>query len=64
MEIGVAVHVPYSAFPDEAEPTDGYWMGKTVLTKKGGTGGVGIKIIGEPVFTRPAAEVASWVVMD
>ena len=62
--IGVVVHVPHSAFPDEVEPMEGYWIGKTVLTKRGGTGDVGIKIFGEPVFTRPVAEVASWVVMD
>ena len=62
--IGVVVHVPHSAFPDEAEPTEGYWIGKTVLTRKGGTGDIGIKISGEPLFTRPTAEVASWVVMD
>jgi hypothetical protein len=43
---------------------EGYWIGKTVLTKSGGTGDVGIKIVGKPVFTRPMAEVASWVVMD
>ena len=28
------------------------------------TGDVGINIFGEPVFTRPVTEVASWVVMD
>ena len=42
----MVVHVPHSAFPDEAEPMEGYWIGKTVLTKRGGT---------EPVFTRPVA---------
>jgi hypothetical protein len=62
--IGVVVHVPHSAFPDEAEPMEGYWIGMTVLTRRGGKGDVGIKILGEPVFTRPVAEVASWVVMD
>jgi hypothetical protein len=37
--IGVVVHVPHSALPHEAEPTPGYWIGKTVLTKRGGTNG-------------------------
>jgi hypothetical protein len=62
--IGVAVHVPHYAFPDEEEPPGRYWEGKTVVTRLGGKGDIGIKIIGEPVFTRPFTEVAGWVVMD
>ena len=59
--IGDVVHVPHSAFPDESEPEMGYWVGKTVRTTLGGAADIGIKIVGEPIFTRPISEVAIWV---
>ena len=59
---GLVVHVPSTAFPDESAPEIGFWIGRTVRTKAGGEGDVGIKIDGEPVFTWPMEEVAGWVV--
>ncbi|KAL1528593.1 hypothetical protein AB1Y20_009933 [Prymnesium parvum] len=60
--MGVTIHIPHSIFPDEPKPKNGYWVGKTVLTTKGGRLDVGIKIRGEAIFTRPISEVKAWVV--
>ena len=62
VKLGRIVHVPHSAFPDEDEPENGFWEGKTVRTKAGGPLDVGILIEGEEVFTWPMVEVATWVV--
>jgi hypothetical protein len=62
VKLGRIVHVPHSAFPDEDEPENGFWPGKTVRTNAGGPLDVGILIDGEEVFTRPMTEVALWVV--
>ena len=60
--IGTAVRVPHSVFPSEERPQCGYWEGKVCSTCLGGDADVGIKCLGEPVFTRPSSEVAEWVV--
>ena len=62
VKVGKIVHVPNSAFPGEAAPENGYWLGKTCKTKKGGAKDIGIHIEGEDIFTRPIAEVAGWLV--
>lgn len=67
IQIGIVVHVPHSAFPEEDMPTLGYWLGKTIKTRKGGTDDIGIKCIVDgvaEVFTRPMAEVSGWVAID
>ena len=63
-KIGKTVHIPYEAFKDDGyqPPTGGYWVGKLVNTRQGGTGDVGISVEGEPLFTRSLKEVAKWVV--
>ena len=61
VKVGKIVHVPHSAFPGEAAPENGYWLGKTCKTKKGGTKDIGIRIEGEEIFTRPMEEVAGWL---
>jgi hypothetical protein len=48
----------------EAEPDNGYWVGKACRTRHGGKGDIGVHIPGEQVFTRPLEEVATWVVDD
>ena len=67
MKVGVVVHIPASVFPEEPAPPNGFWIGKTVRTKKGGALDVGIlcdgdKHISKNIFTRLMAEVAGWVV--
>ena len=62
VKLGKKVHVPASAFPTHTPPESGFWVGKTVATKKGGLLDVGIKIAGEEVFTRPQSEVSMWLV--
>ena len=61
LAIGAIVYIPHAAFPNEDMPPNGYWIGKTVTTNKGGTGDIGIKVPGEPVFTRPKTEVINWL---
>lgn len=63
VKIGKTVHVPHSAFPEENMPENGYWIGKTCKTRKGGTNDIGIKIDGEEIFTRPISEVVGWIVV-
>ena len=60
--IGLTIHVPHSAFPEEDKPTAGYWTGCTVKTSLGGRGDIGIHIEGEDIFTMPMCTVATWVV--
>ena len=62
LKLGEVVHIPASAFPNEELPEGGFWVGKTVKTKKGGEWDIGILVPGEKIFTRPMAEVASWLV--
>ena len=57
------MHVPASTFPDYKAPPGGFWTGKIVRTKKGGTGDVGIKIQGEELFTWSAVQVRNWLVL-
>ena len=52
----------HGSFPMHTPPESGFWVGKTVATKKGGLLDVGIKIAGEEVFTRPQSEVSKWLV--
>lgn len=61
--VGMKVHIPCATFPTEEPTPEGYWVGKTVVTRMGGTGDIGIKVPGEPIFTRPLSEVAAWVVV-
>ena len=61
LKVGKVVHIPQSAFPDEAAPPEGYWVGKVCKTKKGGMGDVGIRIEGEDIFTRSRLEVVKWL---
>ena len=57
------MHVPHSVFPDEPKPAAGYWTGKTVATRLGGAGDIGVQCDGDDgAFTRPKAEVAQWLV--
>ena len=60
LRVGEIVHVPHSVFPREKKPRGGYWVGKVCATKEGGAADVGIHIKDEPIFTRPALEVAQW----
>ena len=62
VKVGVVVHIPHSVFPEEERPQLGYWVGKTVKTNLGGMSDIGIKVVGDPIFTRPMCEVADWVV--
>ena len=62
IKIGKTVRVPASAFPDYEAPEEGYWEGKTVNTKKGGTGDIGIKIPGEDTFTVSMAVAKGWLI--
>ena len=62
VKVGKTVHVPHSAFPEEEKPANGYWIGKTCKTKKGGKDDIGIRIEGEDIFTRPISEVLEWIV--
>ena len=55
--------MPASTFPDYKAPPGGFWTGKIVRTKKGGTGDVGIKIQGEELFTWSAVQVRNWLVL-
>ena len=63
----VSPHFPYcpvgtgGAFPEETQPECGYWVGKTCATPLRGPLDIGIKIPGEPVFTRSRLEVAGWI---
>ena len=59
---GKLVHIPGKVFPKSKVPKCGYWIGKTCGTKFGGTNDIGIHIEGEEIFTRPMAEVATWLV--
>ena len=59
--IGKVVHVPQSAFPNDAAPECGYWIGKIIRSNMGGRGDEAIKIDGEEIFTRPKSEVAAWL---
>ena len=61
VKIGMEVHIPGSVFPDDDPPSCGYWVGKTVKTKKGGKGDIGIRIEGERVFTWAIDGVAGWL---
>jgi hypothetical protein len=55
---------PGSIFPQEPQPDCGYWVGKTVATRNGGTEDVGIKCQGDDyIFTRPKEEVAQWLIL-
>ena len=62
VKMGAVVHIPSSVFPHDPVPQDGYWIGATVVCRKGGTKDIGIKVGDEPTFTWPIAEVATWVV--
>ena len=53
--------MPHSAFPEEKKPEEGYWIGKTCKTSKGGQNDIGIRIDGEDIFTRLISEVAGWL---
>ena len=64
VKVGMVVHIPAITFPNEEAPADGYWVGKTVNTKAGGAADIGIKVGGEPVFTRSRAEVQHWLVSN
>ena len=55
------VHVPGECFPDDPTPSCGYWVGKTVKTKKGGFADVGMKIDGQEIFTWPRVAVFKWL---
>ena len=61
VKVGMVVHIPASTFPDEEPPAVGYWVGKTVSTRAGGAADIGIKVDGEPLFTRPRSEVVDWL---
>ena len=63
LDIGKEVHITQSAFPKEEVPMRGYWIGKIVRSRQGGTGDHAIKIDGEPIFTRPKSEVVAWIVL-
>ena len=62
IKVNQTVRVPASAYPDDEAPEEGYWEGKTVNTKKGGTGDIGIKIPGEDTFTVSMAVAKGWLI--
>ena len=64
VKVGMVVHIPAITFPEEEAPADGYWVGKTVSTRAGGSADIGIRVGSEPVFTRPRSEVLHWIVRD
>jgi hypothetical protein len=65
VKVGDTVHVPGSIFPHHEQPKSGYWVGKTVSTKAGGKGDIGVLCEGEDeLFTWARNVVATWLVRD
>ena len=64
LKYGQLVHIPHAIFPEEPSPPCGYWEGKLCRTSVGGLSDIGIRVEGEPIFTRPKFEVVNWLVED